>query len=111
MKPNPTPVRATFRPSTAQVPYKSPRKYPTSTPQVAAVLQTVVQEAKSREELQKAAGIKDREHFRKAYLEPLLAAGWVEMTIPDKPRSSKQTYRTTQLGFKMLRERDPNHAS
>lgn len=111
MKPNPTPVRATFRPTTAQVPTKSPRKYPASTPQVAALLQAAAQTPKSREELQKAAGIKHREHFRKAYLEPLLAAGWVKMTIPDKPRSSKQTYRTTQLGFKILRERDPNYAS
>lgn len=51
------------------------------------------------------AGIKDREHFRKDYLEPLLASGWVEMTIPDKPRSSKQRYKTTALGRKVLRKR------
>lgn len=30
---------------------------------------------KSREELQLAAGMRNREHFRKAYLEPLLASG------------------------------------
>jgi ATP-dependent DNA helicase RecG len=65
----------------------------------------VAQEGKARDELQRASGIKDREHFRKRYLEPLLTAGWLEMTIPDKPRSSKQKYRTTELGLEMLRNR------
>jgi len=27
-----------------------------------------------------------------------LAAGWLEMTIPDKPTSSKQRYRVTEAG-------------
>jgi ATP-dependent DNA helicase RecG len=78
---------------------------------VVAVLQAAAQTPKSRGELQKAAGIKDQKHFRKAYLEPLLAAGWVEMTIPDKPRSSKQKYRTTEVGFKALQERESKHVS
>jgi hypothetical protein len=69
------------------------------------VLRAATQKPKSREELQMVAGIKDREHFRKDYLEPLLASGWVEMTIPDKPRSSKQRYKTTALGRKVLRKR------
>jgi len=51
-----------------------------------------------------AAGLRDREHFRSAYLEPLLDAGWIEMTIPDKPRSSKQRYRTTEAGKGVLLE-------
>jgi ATP-dependent DNA helicase RecG len=32
----------------------------------------------------------------------LLEAGWLVMTIPDKPRSPKQRYRTTEVGRKML---------
>ena len=56
----------------------------------------------TREELQKAAGLKDREHFRKKYLGSLLTAGWLEMMTPDKPRSSEQRYRTTDLGRKMM---------
>jgi len=104
---------ATFRPRAEEV----PRKYPASTPQVtphvtpevtpqvAAVLQAVAQRPKSRGELQKATRIKDQKHFRKGYLEPLLAAGWLEMTVPDKPRSSKQKYQTTELGLEMLRNR------
>ncbi len=51
-----------------------------------------------------AAGRADRTKFRNQILAPLLAAGWVEMTIPDKPRSSKQKYRTTELGLKILRK-------
>ncbi len=32
------------------------------------------------------------------YLQPALDAGLVEMTIPDKPQSSKQKYRITAAG-------------
>jgi len=32
------------------------------------------------------------------YLQPALDGSFVEMTIPDKPRSSKQRYRLTELG-------------
>lgn len=74
------------------------------TPQVIAVLEAA-RTARTREELQRAVGLRDREHFRKTYLEPLLVAGWLKMTIPDKPRSSKQRYRTTELGRKVLARR------
>ena len=75
------------------------------TAQVEAVLQAAAQATRSREELQVASGIKHREHFRKAYLEPLLGTGWLAMTIPDKPRSPKQRYRTTDLGLTVLSQR------
>jgi ATP-dependent DNA helicase RecG len=52
----------------------------------------------SRSELMVAMGIKDRAHFGSAYLRPALAAAMVEMTQPDKPKSSKQRYRLTLLG-------------
>jgi hypothetical protein len=55
-------------------------------------------------DLQAATGLTDREHFRKAYLEPLLAAGWLEMTLPDKPQSPRQRYRTTKQGRTVLAE-------
>ena len=54
----------------------------------------------TRQQLQQALGLKDDEHFRKAYLQPALDAGLIEMTIPDKPRSSKQKYRLTAEGAK-----------
>jgi hypothetical protein len=96
---------ATFRPRLQQAPLKYPLSTPQVTPQVEAVLQAASQLSKSRGDLQRAAGIKDPKHLRTRYLEPLLAAGWIEMTIPDKPRSSKQKYRTTQLGIEMLQQR------
>ena len=44
----------------------------------------------------------DRTKFRNQVLNPLLNAGLLEMTIPDKPRSSKQKYRLTEKGRAVL---------
>jgi len=48
--------------------------------------------------LMDAVGISHRPTFLYSYLQPALSAGFVEMTIPDKPRSSKQKYRLTDKG-------------
>ncbi len=48
--------------------------------------------------LMAVAGRKDRTKFRNQVLRPLLDAGWIEMTVPDKPTSRKQRYRTTAAG-------------
>jgi hypothetical protein len=63
---------------------------PQVTTQVEKVLTATAHRARSREELQAATGKIDREHFRKAYIEPLVTAGWLERTIPDKPTSRLQ---------------------
>ena len=47
---------------------------------------------------------KDRTKFRNQVLKPLLDAGWLEMTIPDKPTSSKQKYRLTDKGRQLRAE-------
>ena len=70
---------------------------PQVAPQVACVLEAA-STACSFAKLQAAAGLKDRVHFLKTHLEPLLLAGWIERTIQDKPRSSKQKYRLTVAG-------------
>lgn len=54
----------------------------------------------TRQQLQRALGLRDDEQFRKAYLQPALDAGLIEMTIPNKPRSSRQKYRVTAEGDK-----------
>ena len=51
-----------------------------------------------RAQIQQALGLKHEDHFRDAYLQPALAAGLIAMTVPDKPRSSRQQYRLTQRG-------------
>jgi len=49
-------------------------------------------------ELVGPSGRTDRTKFQNQFLRPLLDAGLLEMTIPDKPRSSKQQYRITEAG-------------
>jgi predicted HTH transcriptional regulator len=59
----------------------------------------------TRQQLREALGLKHDEHFRKVYLQPALEGGLIEMTIPDKPRSSKQRYRLTAAGIAVRRKR------
>jgi Fic family protein len=76
---------------------------PQVTPQVKRLLAACEGEF-SRAELQERLGLMDRKHFRASYLLPALDAGLIEMTIPDKPRSSAQRYRLTALGKASRRE-------
>jgi ATP-dependent DNA helicase RecG len=63
-----------------------------------------MEEEMKRSELRLALGLKHDEHFRKSYLLPALKAGWIEMTLPDKPRSSRQRYRITPRGEEILKK-------
>jgi ATP-dependent DNA helicase RecG len=75
-----------------------------ATPQVEAIIEAARQTV-SAEALQAAAGLKDRVHFLRSYLRPLLENGWLERTIPDKPRSRMQRYRTTEAGLAALKDK------
>jgi len=55
-------------------------------------------------ELMELCGRSDRTKFRNHVLRPLLEAGLLEMTIQDKPRSSKQRYRATEAGRSVLEQ-------
>ena len=79
----------------------APEVTPEVTPKIARVVQALPIDL-SRQELQNALRLKDVEHFRKSYLLPALASSLVEMTHPDKPRSSKQRYRLTPAGRQWL---------
>jgi len=50
-----------------------------------------------------------RTKFRDQVLNPLIKAGLIEMTIPDKPRSSLQKYRLTAKGRALLTEIEGEH--
>jgi ATP-dependent DNA helicase RecG len=55
--------------------------------------------------LMSTMGRSDRTKFRDQFIKPLLETGLLEMTIPDKPKSSRQKYRTTEAGLEKLREK------
>ena len=78
----------------------TPEVAPEVTPEVRLI--SVVAGEMTRQQLKEALGLKDDEHFRKAYLLPALEAGLINMTIPDKPRSSKQKYRLTEKGRQVV---------
>ena len=61
-------------------------------------------EPRTGREIQELLGLKHRETFLNNYLKPLLKSGWIEMTSPDKPTSSKQKYRITEKGRALLAE-------
>ncbi|MBW6474415.1 MAG: hypothetical protein K0B14_14915 [Anaerolineaceae bacterium] len=55
-------------------------------------------------ELMEVAGRADRTKFRNQVINPLIEAELLEMTVPDKPRSSKQKYRATEKGRALLKK-------
>lgn len=61
----------------------------------------------TRQALQDALDLAHREHFRSSYLLPALAAGLIEMTLPDKPNSRLQKYRLTVAGRRILQAQQP----
>lgn len=92
---------------TEQVTEQVPRKYPASTPQVTPQVRELLNAFigdHSRTELQDNLRLSDRENFRINYLVPAIENDLVELTIPDKPKSSKQRYRLTEKGKKARQE-------
>ncbi|MCX5977355.1 MAG: cell filamentation protein Fic, partial [Coprothermobacterota bacterium] len=65
-------------------------------------LLSFLKDVADRETLQRDLGLKAIKNFRFLYLVPSLDAGFIEMTIPDKPQSSKQKYRLTERGKLIL---------
>jgi ATP-dependent DNA helicase RecG len=90
---------------TGEVTGQVPGKYRVSTGQVQRLL-SVFEEEHSREELQARLGLKHRDSFVDSYLKPALTGGLIEMTIPDKLRSSKQKYRLSEKGKRFLEEKE-----
>lgn len=67
------------------------------TEQVEKLLEIIGGKEYSTKELMELLGLKHRPTFRDNYLLPALKLGFIEMTIPDKPNSSKQKYKKTRV--------------
>jgi Fic family protein len=82
---------------------KTPQVGPQLTPQVVALLQVLVGDM-ARDELQLALGLLDRKSFMARYVNPALAAGLIEHTRPEQPKSRLQKYRLSADGLKLARK-------
>ncbi len=75
---------------------------PQGTPEVRKMLSIMTGEM-TRGEIQEKLGLRDEKHFRENYQQVGVKLSLIEMTIPDKPRSSKQKYRLTDTGKRLLK--------
>ena len=82
------------RPTSATV---TPPLTPEVTPEVGRLL-VVLKGEMNRSQLMTALGLRDEKHFRQHYQQAAVAAGLIEMTVPDKPNSRLQRYRLTPAG-------------
>ena len=65
----------------------------------ASVLRALENGVLARKEIFSAIGMSGNSRSYKRNIEPLIAVGLVEMTIPDKPNSRLQKYRITEKGI------------
>ena len=71
-----------------------PAKSPSSLDEDTSSLLDFCKEPRTRGELTAFMNIDTFSYLLKRYLQPLLEAGLLELTIPDRPRSRSQRYRT-----------------
>jgi predicted HTH transcriptional regulator len=88
----------------AQVAEQVLHKYRTSTAQVTAQVVKFCKEPRSAREIMEMLGLNHWKTFQNNYLNPILEAGFIERTIPDKPTSRLQKYRLTEKGKQTLKD-------
>lgn len=77
----------------------TPQVTPPVTPPVARLLELLaISGEMGNAEIRKHFGLRDRTHIREHYVDPALAGGLIDMTIPDKPNSRLQKYKLTAKG-------------
>ena len=74
------------------------------TAQVTAQVAAFCREPQPAKAIMAELGLKHWKTFQANYLAPLMAMGVLERTIPEKPRSRLQRYRTTEQGLAMLKK-------
>ena len=92
-----------LHPGTARTHQVAQHDAPHVTQQVERLLAALQREA-GRADLMQALDLKDRPYFYRAYLQPALEGGLVEMTLQGRPRSPAQQYRLTTLGEQLRHE-------
>ncbi len=84
----------------------TPPVTPPVTPQVRKLLELLsANPPLGSADIRERLGLKDRKHVRQLYIEPAIAEGMIEYTIPGKPNSRLQQYRLTGKGRAALASR------
>ena len=98
-------IRESCGPPGLQIPERSTMEVTREVrPEIARLL-PCCSSPRSMRALMTQLGLRNAEHFRLTYLLSALNAGYLERTIPDKPRSSRQQYRLTAKGQAWIQER------
>lgn len=93
-------LRMTF-PATEKLPMQATQQATQQVTQQVEELLKIFAGEHTRKDLQNRLELSDRENFRKNYLQSALDEKLIELTIPEKPNSSKQKYRLTEKGILM----------
>jgi predicted HTH transcriptional regulator len=100
-------IRITFPISAQDGTQSAPSRHPVGTQSVPNIenldkLIVFCTEARSFGEMLAFMGLTDRTKFRRKYIYPLLNAGILEQTMPDKPNSRNQKYQLTANGWDLI---------
>ena len=102
-----------FPASTRQTPGKHPTstrqvpdKFSTGNPRILDLIRVLGDKELSLKELLVLLSLKDRENFKKSYLEPAIQSGFVRCLYPDSPRHPRQKYLLTEKGQVFRRSLD-----
>ena len=102
-------IRITLPISVQDGTQSAPSQHPVSTQSVPSVenidkLIGFCTEARSFSEMLAFMDLTDRTKFRRKYIHPLLNAGILEQTMPDKPNSRNQKYKLTAKGLELIKD-------
>ena len=77
---------------------QAPDKFSTGNSRILDLIRVLGDKELSLKELLVLLSLKDRESFRKSYLDPAIQSGFVRSLYPDSPRHPRQKYLLTEKG-------------